>query len=200
MGTSGNQFNTSRLLEYKLPAVLEEEESVWNSMRKILTSEVLSWNTQISHLKNFIVAFEPRECYLFWGFGLFVWGFFVWLVVFFSIQGSRNMKKLNDSSKVSYQMCHNTETNSDFVYHKVARCSLNHSSALRWKEGARLFCIEQIPMQEWDCEMNFWKGCRDHSKKDLKSCHACCESSQETNIEIQEATKSGNFIKIFYSK
>jgi len=36
-----------QLWEHKLPCVQEEEESIWNTMRKTL-SEVLSWDVQLS--------------------------------------------------------------------------------------------------------------------------------------------------------
>lgn len=95
---------------------------------------------------------------------LFVCLFCFWF--FFPHKGSRNIKKLNDSSKDNYKMCHNTETNSDCLYHKAAQCSLNHSSTLRWEQGAGLFCIEHLSMQEWDCDVKFWK---DTETTDLKS-------------------------------
>lgn len=45
MGICGRWFNTSsKLLEHKLPGVLEEDDDVWNSMRKTLSFEVLSWD------------------------------------------------------------------------------------------------------------------------------------------------------------
>lgn len=101
-----------------------------------------------------------------WGFCLFcfcfVLIFFVLFFFFFIHKGSRNIKEMTHPKSVIN--CVTTQTNSDFLYHKVAQCSLNHSSTLRWEQGARLFCNEQIPMQEGDCEMKFWKGYRDHSK------------------------------------
>lgn len=118
--------------------------------------------------EHFTVAFEPSECYLFCGFGGFVcfvfvlFWFFVFCFFFFIPKGSRNIKEMTHPKSVIN--CVTTQTNSDFLYHKVAQCSLNHSSTLSWEQGARQFCNEQIPMQEGDCEMKFWKGYRDHSK------------------------------------
>lgn len=58
-------------------------------------------------------------------------------------------------------------------------------------------------MQEWDCEMKFWKGYRDHSKhrfEELIMFAVDPAKKQTVGGEIQELNSSGKFTKCLMNR